>query len=429
MAADDRPARQRHAAAAWADLRGRLRTVTPQAIGRAGVVVAALAGGAWLTQATWPALLPFIVGGLITYQLLPVVDALDRVMPRFLAALISVLAVVAVIGGIALLILPPLANVFVRFATDLPTAADVDRAVADLQKQLGSLPEGSAAVIVPVLTALTTAFRDVVSGTAGNLDDVVRTAVAALLNTIGALLGLIVLPTWMLVLMSDKERARVAIDRRIASTFRRDVWALVAIVDRAAGAYLRGYVVTAGIVALLAWVGLKVSPQVGGPTFQEPLALATFAGIAQVVPVIGTIIGLIPAALLLPIAPDRAGTYLAVYVAARIIGSSLVGNRIMGRRLGVHPAILVPGVVMIGQFGVLWLLLAAPIVAIVVDVIRYLHGRLSEPPRPAGVLPHEMAGSLIANPPQPSTPAIYRRPTAPRPISVATATSTPASQP
>ncbi len=429
MSAVDRTTQQRRAAAEWADLRGRLRTVTPQAIGRAVVVVAALAGGFWLTRATWPALLPFIVGGLITYQLLPLVDALDRVMPRFLASLLSVLAVVAVVGGILLLILPPLANVFVRFAVDLPTAADVDQAVANLQQRLGNLPDGSAAVIVPVLTALATAFRDVVSGAAGNLDDVVRTAVNALLNTIGALLGLIVLPTWMLVVMSDKERARSAIDRRIAPSFRRDAWAMVAIVDRAAGAYLRGYVVTAGIVALIAWLGLKLSPQIGGPTFQEPLALAVFAGIAQVVPVVGTIIGLIPAALLLPIAPDRAGVYLAVYVGARIIGSSLVGNRIMGRRLGVHPAIMVPGVVMIGQFGVLWLLLAAPIVAIVVDVVRYLHGRLSEPARPAGVLPHEMAGLLMTNAPAPSTPAIYRRPTAPGAIRVAAAPASPVSQP
>ena len=101
----------------------------------------------------------------------------------------------------------------------------------------------------------------------------------------------------------------------------------------------------------------------------------------------------------------------------------------MGRRLGVHPAIMVPGVVMIGQFGVLWLLLAAPIVAIVVDVIRYLHGRLSEPPRPAGVLPHEMAGILMDNAPAPRTPAIYRRPTAPRPIPVAAAPATSVPQP
>jgi predicted PurR-regulated permease PerM len=142
-------------------------------------------------------------------------------------------------------------------------------------------------------------------------------------------------------------------------------------------------------VGLLVYVGTQLSPRIGGPTFEQPLALATFAGVTQVVPVVGTILGLIPALLTLPLSPERAGVYLAIYVVARILGSTILGSRLMSRNIGVHPAILVPGVVLIGQFGILWLLLSAPIVAIVVDLVRYIHGRLSEPPRPAGLLPHE----------------------------------------
>jgi hypothetical protein len=91
----------------------------------------------------------------------------------------------------------------------------------------------------------------------------------------------------------------------------------------------------------------------------------------------------------------------------------------MGRRLGVHPAILVPAVVMIGQFGVLWLLLSAPIVAIAADLVRYVHGRLSEPPMPAGVLPRsEAAATAAAGAPAaaPGTASAYRPPTAPPPL-------------
>jgi hypothetical protein len=35
------------------------------------------------------------------------------------------------------------------------------------------------------------------------------------------------------------------------------------------------------------------------------------------------------------------------------------------------------------------LLLSAPILAFGSDLVRYLHGRFSEPPRPAGILPGE----------------------------------------
>jgi predicted PurR-regulated permease PerM len=422
MTTDEASERRAYAAGQWAALKNRLQTVTPQAIGRGALTVAAIAAALWLATASWPAILPFVVGGLIAYALLPVVDGLDKFLPRSLAALVSVLTAVAVVIGIALVVLPPMAEAFVRLSRSLPTPAQIDDAVARLQAQLGTLPEGSKAAILPILTTVASTIRDIFSGAAGSLDDIVRAGIAALLNAIGALLGLIVLPTWMLVLMSQKRRAKLAIDARITPGLRADTWAAAAIVDRAAGSYLRGYVVTGFLVGLLAYVGLRLSPVIGGPEFQEPFALATLAGVTQVVPVVGPLLGAFPALLLLAIDPTRAATYFAVYVGARILGASLLGSRLMGRRLGVHPAILVPGVVMIGQFGVLPLLLSAPIVAIAVDLVRYLNGRLSEPPMPAGVLPRTTEAMIPGAVGRPLVAAlrpvrsVYRAATAPPPL-------------
>jgi predicted PurR-regulated permease PerM len=412
MTTDEGSTRREHAAAEWSALRDRLRTVTPQAIGRAVLALAAIGVAVWLSIASWPAVLPFVVGGLVAYQLLPVVDALDRVMPRALAALASVLVAIGAIVGVLVIVLPPLTRAFVRFAVDLPTAADIDAAISNLQKQVGSLPEGSADVVVPVVTTLAATVRDTLAGAAGGLDDIVRAGLAALLAAFGALLGLIVLPTWMLVLMSHKERARIAIDARITPGLRGDLWAIAAIVDRAAGAYLRGYIVTGLLVGLFAYIGVTLSPIVGGPRFGEPLAIATFAGVTQVVPVVGALLGLLPAVLILALSPERAAVYIAIYFVARYLGGSVLGSRMMGRGINVHPAILVPGVVMIGQFGVLWLLLSAPIVAILVDLVRYFSGRLAEPPQPAGVLPGATAPAATIAASR-SVPLAYRPAAAP----------------
>jgi predicted PurR-regulated permease PerM len=216
-------------------------------------------------------------------------------------------------------------------------------------------------------------------------------------------------------MMTEKNRARTVIDRRMAPWLRRDAWAVAAIADRAAGAYLRGYVVVALLVGLLVYIGASLSPRLGGPTFQEPLALAVLAGAVQVVPIVGPFLGLVPAALILPIDPTRAGLYLVIYLGALILGGSVLGSRLRERRLGVHPAILVPGVVMIGQFGVLWLLLSAPVVAIAVNLVGYLHGRLSEPARPVGVLPGSPVPVRPASTQRP-VPSTYRPGVAPQPI-------------
>jgi predicted PurR-regulated permease PerM len=427
MTTADQSAQQRYAAARWAELRGRLRTVTPRAVGRSALALAVLAGAGWLIRETWPAFLPFVVGGLIAYQLLPVVDALDRMMPRFVASIVTVVGAVAAVVAIAVLLLPPLAAAFVRFAGELPTQAEIQAAIDRLQGQLGSLPEGSAAVVIPALASLAGAVRDIFGGASVSLDDVVRGAVGALLNAVGALLGLIVLPAWMLTVMSQKRRAQLAIDSEITPSLRRDVWAVAAIVDRAAGSYLRGYVVTAIFVGLLTYLFASLLPRLGGPTFAHAGTVAVFAGAVQVVPIVGPILGLLPAVLVAPVDTNLAVAYVGVYLLARLVGGTLLGGRIQQRRLGVHPAILVPGVVMVGQFGPFWLLLSAPIVAIAVDLVKYVHGRLSEPPRPAGVLPGQpvpVAASTGGAPTVAPVPATYRPARAPMPIARAAAAVT-----
>jgi hypothetical protein len=50
---------------------------------------------------------------------------------------------------------------------------------------------------------------------------------------------------------------------------------------------------------------------------------------------------------------------------------------------------MVPGIVLLSQFGIAWLFLAGPVLTLAYDIIRYTHGRLSEPPAPAGVIPDE----------------------------------------
>lgn len=403
-----RAAQKAYAAERWAELRDRLASTTPQDLGRAALATLVVGATAAIAMATWPTLLPFVAGGLIAYLLLPVVNSLDQVMPRFAAAALAVFALLAGLAVVAVVVAPPLIKTFARLAVDIPTAAELETSIDRVRDQLSTLPEGSAAAVVPVVVAGATALHDVVATLPDRVDELAQAVLGAVLNTIGAVLGLIVLPTWMLGVMSEQRRARMAVDARLAPWLRSDLWAILAIVDRAVGTYLRGYVVTAGLVGLLTYLGLAGVTRLGGPVFQEPLALALMAGVTQLLPVVGPLLGFVPALLLLPFAPDRAATYALTYLAARVIGSSVLGSRLMNRRLGVHPAILVPAVVVLGQFGLFWLLLSAPIVSATADLIRYAHGRLSDPPIPAGVLPrtegYRPRGAVVAA----RVPSVYR---------------------
>jgi len=387
----------------WRRLGDRLATITPQALGRAaltaGVVVAILGA----TVASWPALLPFLFGALIAYVALPLVDVLDRVMPRALAAAIAIVAVIGAIVAFFVIVVPPLAAGLINLARAFPAGSELQRAVNSL---VDRLPSDAQGVLGPVLVAAGARIRDVMDGTGGSLGGIVDAVVQAAVGAAGAAFGLIVLPAWMVTVMAHQRRARTAVDARLAGWLRPDFWAIVRMADRAAGVYLRGFVVTAFVVGFLTFLGLTLVTRAGGPVFAQALPIAVWAGASQLIPELGLIIGFVPAVLVVVVAPDRAGVYVLVYLAAKIIDSNLLGGRRVEDRLGVHPAILIPGVVALSQLGLVWLLLSAPIIAFGSDLIRYLHGRFSEPARPAGLLPGEVAPAALAATVR--VPSVYR---------------------
>ena len=391
MAENDQVAAIARSRAEWASLSRRLETITPAMLARAGLTVGAGLVMLAVAAGTWPALMPFLVGAVIAYSVLPLVNRLDTRLPRGLAALVSVLAVVGTLVAIVAIVLPPLVASVGQLATSLPGREDVNRALADAESWLGGQPLGND-VLAPALTSIVLRIRETMQSASGGLDDAAVGVAAGLASA----LGLIILPTWMLTVISDQRRGQAVLNRRLAPWLRADFWAVVRIADRIASTYIRGFLLVGVVVGVLTYLGVRLSEQAGGPVFQEPLALAVFAGATQLVPEIGPFIGFLPALLLLPVAPERAAVYLGVYLASRWLGAGMVGGRLLERRLGVHPALLIPSIVILTQFGWIWLFIAAPVVSMAVNTVRYLHGRLSEPPRPAGVLPWDPVARTAA---------------------------------
>ena len=192
--------------------------------------------------ATWPTLLPFVVGGLLGYAVLPVVDALDRVLPRSIAAAVAMLGALAVVIGAFVIVIPPLTASLVQLAGQLPAG---DRLEAAIQEALAGLPDEARDLVVPIVISAAQAIQGAVGGASGDLDGIVSTVFRAALGVVGAVLGLLVLPAWLLTVLRDRHVARRALDRRLPAWLRPDAWAVIDLADRSAGVYLRGFVLLA----------------------------------------------------------------------------------------------------------------------------------------------------------------------------------------
>jgi len=136
------------------------------------------------------------------------------------------------------------------------------------------------------------------------------------------------------------------------------------------------------IVGTLIGLGLAV---VGVPS---ALTLGLIAGVAEFVPIIGPVIGAIPALLLASTESfDTVLWTLAVFVVVQQLESNLIMPIVAGRAVELPPAVGLFAVVALGiLFGPLGLVLGYPL-AIVIDVAvkrLYLSGDLKEPVHPKG---------------------------------------------
>lgn len=113
------------------------------------------------------------------------------------------------------------------------------------------------------------------------------------------------------------------------------------------------------------------------------IALGLIAGITEAIPIIGPILGALPAIFLALAVPETGGITLALIVAAIYIliqqaENNLLVPKIMGDSLGLHPLSLMIGMMVFANvFGFWGVVLASPIVAAVkIIVIHYCNPEL-----------------------------------------------------
>ena len=136
-------------------------------------------------------------------------------------------------------------------------------------------------------------------------------------------------------------------------------------IDSQLGGYIRGLVLSVIIISMLSIVGLRI---VG---LQDYLVVGTIAGLSNVIPYLGPIIGIVAGviAALLQYSTLSWGTILpvvGVFMFVQIMDNVFVAPVVVARSVNLHP-LLVIFVVLVGNhlFGAVGMLLAVPITAVI----------------------------------------------------------------
>jgi predicted PurR-regulated permease PerM len=345
------------------------------------LVLLAIFAVGWLLWNALPALTPFIIGLVLAYLLLPIVNTLNRRMPRWAAILVVYLGGISVIAGSIAFIIPPLVDQIQQLIESFPSVDQLQEMGRTLLQEYRSVVP--AAIQRPVEEGLRNALRAAqanVSTYVQSIGGFVFSQVLQVLNTLTFLLGFLIIPIWLFYVLNDQEKGRAFVNRVLHPRIRPDFWNIWSIINQVLSDYIRGQLLLGLAVGVMVGIGLFILWLIGFDV-RYILLLAIVAGVTELIPIIGPIIGAIPGVLLGFFAGEnglQTGlAVLVVYIIVQQLENNLLVPRIIGESIGIHPAILTVVLIAMGQiFGLLGIILAAPAAAIGRDLFMYVYHRL-----------------------------------------------------
>jgi predicted PurR-regulated permease PerM len=317
---------------------------------------------------------PLMIAFLMAFILDPIVDFLsDRLgLSRGLATTLVFLVLALVMVGVVaapVSVVPSIPRV-VR-----ATQSDVIRIITDIGAFFERPVEiwGYSLDLSAVYRDLSTMLRSFVTSVAqGTLDVVVDIASGAF--------WLIVILIAAYYLTKDGDRIVEQLEDMAPPGYRDDFVRLRRRITDVWNAFLRGQLLLGVVLAVITTV---VCTAVGLP---YAVGMGLIAGVMEFVPNLGPIIALIPAVLM---ALFQGSSYLplsnfwfavlvtGLYVVIQQIEGNLLVPRILGRSLNLHPLVVLIGIIVGGNLaGILGMLLAAPVLATLRVVSRYIFYRL-----------------------------------------------------
>ncbi|GCE08416.1 AI-2E family transporter [Dictyobacter aurantiacus] len=328
---------------------------------RCGIPLSILAWTAVVALILWGAghiartLLILAIAALVAFAITPLVKIFQRVMPRALAILIVYLLV---LGGISLLL-------YLVVNTAVHQGVALAKQARDLfgpggQQQLRALeqPLISLGISADQLNALPRQVFSRVGGAASS-------AVPLLLSFFDFLLDTIIIAVMSIYLLLDGGRVSRWLRTNMPVMERNRTNFLLDTLQRIVGGYIRGQLLLSTLIGLLVGVGMTL--------FHVPYAvlLGVLAFILEFIPVLGTLVsGAICVLLALTQGWLIALGVLLYFVVVHVLEGDIVGPRIVGKAVGLHPVVSLAALVAGSElFGIWGALFASPVAGVIQAII------------------------------------------------------------
>ncbi len=314
-------------------------------------LAALVAGAVWLLAPLGGVLQVVVFGALLAYLLDPLVNRLEaRGVGHGTATAVVFVGVLLAIGVPLVLLFPVLAAQL----GELQAGFDAEVLSAGLETVEGWLAER--------LRPLGVEGFDLREQAAALASEHLTAAVGALPGVLGLVTQLVIVPFVAFLLLRDGRRFRKGLIALVPNRYFEFTLNVLHKADQQLGGYLRGQLLAAIIVGLLATLALWV---IGVPYF---FIIGAVAGVTNLIPFLGPAAGALTAVLVSVVTLgtfDQVLPIVVTFALIQVIDNTVSQPLLLSRNVELHPlAILLVLLVAAQLFGVVGLLLAVPVAAI-----------------------------------------------------------------
>jgi len=354
-----------------------------------------------ILKAAGKVVLVFTIAGLVALLLNPIVALVQRIrVPRGAAVSIVMVTLIALLVGLGFLLANPISDQASTFQRNVPHwVNDANKSLSDLQDWLDR-KNINIQVKEEGQTALQTLGDNVAGGT-GDVVNFTRDALQTLVESVLALILIIVLTVYML-LYGDRIGAVVrAVVPPGDGTPEDDFPTRI---QAALFGYVRGQLLFSLAMGTGAGLGLYAFGLLGifpdGKTYA--FAFAIFFGLMELIPFVGPFLGALPPVLVALFQDPLTALWVALlFLALQQLEGHVVAPNVFGHTLRINPLLVIFSLLVGGEVaGFVGALMALPIAAIVRETVVYLRRHLVLEPWGTGS-PATLTASGPAPPPPP----------------------------
>lgn len=326
--------------------------------------IAALLAAVWLIDILKSVLLPFLIAWLVAYLLEPFVQYNKRLLRahgRWLPIVMTLFETILVLCAIGVFIVPSVVR-------EMHQVADFIVRYADAGSDIPFIPPAVHAFLQQNID-----FREIAGlltrEDLGNIADFAGRVISGSFGFLMSVFNWFITLLYIVFIMLDYERLLRGARHLVPPKYRDTFFKIGSDIKSSMNHYFRGQALVAFIVGILFCIGLAI---VGLPM---AVVMGLFIGLLNMVPYL-QLISLIPTTLLCLVSSVDTGvdfcqlwwSCMAVYIIVQCIQDLILTPRIMGKAMGLNPAVILLSLSVWGTLlGFIGLIVALPLTTLLLS--------------------------------------------------------------